>query len=412
MDNNNIIKILDNNNRIIDSYYNNLDIYTYNLRDDLRSFSGVLYDDVEIRLSNIEIIISDHTAYISYSASYHFTKALVDPDPGLIAVIVTVWKVVKTVLEIINIISQFLKIVTGHNLTYYIDQLIPGFEETWNDIMKNVSVISGMIGWGVDGVLHLMNAINIGSSITGTVLGKNSDWFKIDKANKLGRVLESLGNRAERWQNNPGQVLSSFFEQESTWDFLDSENGMAKTFKAIKDVTDKSEKIATDTSSLTKELSAIRNDMPAFIANNIPQKIWNTLTAIDTKISQDILPVLRKYDDKLKEIDAVLESHRKKSKELADKIARPGDMMAEIKNLPDYARKDQLSKIDDINSISAHEANQAEYAAMTARLKESSRIHEALSQTPASLNFMTLEVPGRSPGIVAEPRETWFVGDY
>ena len=58
------------------------------------------------------------------------------------------------------------------------------------------------------------------------------------------------------------------------------------------------------------------------------------------------------------------------------------------------------------------EQNEADYAAIEGDLREFGLIAEALSHAPEPLLFMELELPGRSPGIVAEPRETWMVGDY
>jgi len=43
---------------------------------------------------------------------------------------------------------------------------------------------------------------------------------------------------------------------------------------------------------------------------------------------------------------------------------------------------------------------------------ELASINKALEEAPPPVAFLQLELPGKSPGIVAEPRETWFVGDY
>jgi hypothetical protein len=129
-------------------------------------------------------------------------------------------------------------------------------------------------------------------------------------------------------------------------------------------------------------------------------------------INDRLLPRLDKLQERIDSIDKLLDEYRTRTAELAERMARPGDLLSEIKSLPDYVRKDQLSKIDEITSLRLGELNEEEYRAMEAGLKESARIREALESPPPPLPFMELELPGRSPGITAEPRETWFVGDY
>jgi hypothetical protein len=175
---------------------------------------------------------------------------------------------------------------------------------------------------------------------------------------------------------------------------------------------DNAEKALKSVGSITNEVLALRNDMPAFIAKNIPAVIWDGIERLDTAVNDRILPFLTGITDRLDELDAVLEAHRKKAEALADRIAHPGDMLAEIDKLAGYARADQLTKIDSVTSTLLREQNEAGFAAMEGDLREFARVAEALSHPPAPLPFMELELPGRSPGIIAEIHETWFVGDY
>ena len=94
---------------------------------------------------------------------------------------------------------------------------------------------------------------------------------------------------------------------------------------------------------------------------------------------------------------------------LAERLAHPGDLLAEIDKLPAYARTNQLVKIDGVTSALMKEKNEAAYVAMEGDLKKFGLVAAALGASPAPLNFMELELPGRSPGITPEPHESWFL---
>lgn len=412
MEDTRITYVLGHADGIISDFSSGLNEYTRSLRNQVRRSCVPVLEGVDLRISDSEIQLVRFTAYLTESAEYHIIRAYHHTSPGLIAFLIGLYSFVMKVIGIITTINQILVIVTGQTLAHWINWLMPGFEEDWKKLMNGISEFSNVIGWGVDGVLHLMNAVEVSASLWGTVTGKSEAWVSLEKWNRKKHMLMSFSQNLDLWEENPGEMLGKMAELWSTRNYHEGMATLQKWVDKLGDFGGKVEKVLTDVGSISSELLAIQVGMPAFVARNIPQGIWDGIERVDTTINDRILPALTDITDRLDELDGVLESQRQRAQELADRIAHPGDMLSEIDNLPLYARIDQLNKIDDITGRSLANANETDYAAMQGDLREFSRITAALSRAPAVLPFMELDLPGRSAGIRAEPRESWFVGDF
>jgi len=369
-------------------------------------------EEISVRISVSEISLTRHLVVLTHDADFHLLRAYFHASPSLILILTAIYKFVVKVVDIIVMINKILEVVTGESLAYLIDRFIPGFQAAWNDIMNKISQFSTALGWGVDGVHHLMNAANAGADLWGMVLGKEPDTVKMEKYSRLDKLMTSYTVELNKWEANPGEQISKYAEAASYRTSIQGYNTMHNITDKIIIFGDKAERALIDIGTVSSEVLSLRDGMPAFIAKNIPQALWDGIEKVDTTINDRILPSLTNITDRIEELDAVLDSYRQKADELADRIAHPGDLLAEIDKLPGYARQEQLGKIDDVTSMLLRERNEAAFALVEGDLRNFGIIAEALTHSPPPLAFMELELPGRSPGIVAEPRETWFVGDY
>jgi len=397
---------------LLEGYLGGLGASTALVKASVRAACGPLQEEVSINLTSCETRLTRVISLICEDAEYHILTAYYRASPGVISFIIGILKFIAKLIGIIETINEFALLITGENLAYWLDKLIPGFQDAWNDIMNKISEFSGMLGWGVDGVLHLMNATHAGADLWGMVTGKEMDTVRVEKYKRTEILMNSYSKALYQWQVNPGEQIAKYAEEASARMYWGGYVKIHEITDKLGAFGDKAEEALTGLGTISSELLGIRNDMPAFIAKNIPQGLWDGIERVDTAINDRILPALRDITDRIDELDAVLDSYQKKAAELAERLAHPGDMLAEIDKLPGYARKEQLTKIDDVTSSLLREQNEAEYAALEGDLREFGIIAEALSHPPAPLEFMELELPGRAPGIVAEPRETWFAGDY
>jgi len=162
------------------------------------------------------------------------------------------------------------------------------------------------------------------------------------------------------------------------------------------------------------ELSAIQVGMPAFVAKNIPQSIWDGLAKADLYISDNILPALTSIKNRMMEIDNMFSVYSDKISSLTDKIAHPGDMLLGVDSLPDYMRINQEKSIDEVANRQYLEAVNAGAALIKSEIDDFDLIQEALIAPTQEPSFLDIESPERAAltGIVVEPRETWFINGF
>jgi len=404
--------VIRDTDRILALIENDVILYTGGIKQQIRDQGAFIRDEISVTVARGEVTLTRAIALVTYDAEYHIASAYFHASPGLIAFITGIYTVVKTIVDIISTLSKVLQAITGQNLVYWLNQIIPGFQDVWNNLMDQISTFSSQLGWGVDGVLHLMNLTNIGSNLVGSITGKDYGWVQADMYKKAKYTLASFSAGLENWQNNPGKMISLIFGSNQESDHFLADTFMTRLTGKLDGAVDKVELFASGLGQMTSEIAAIQNDMPAIVAKHIPKALWDGVTKVDAAINDRILPQLTQISDSIDELNTVIESQRKKAAELADKIAHPGDLLMEISKLPDYARDDQLSKIDSVVSYNMSQDNEIGAADRAARLLEFSKITQALANPPEPIPFLELELPGKSPGITAEPRETWLVGDF
>ena len=399
---------------MVDGYQDLISNKTVGIRQSIRGSCVYLQDDLDLRITRCEVHLIRLSAILAQNAEFHILRAYHHASPSLWLFIQGILKVIGTILTAIQVVNSILHALTGYNIAMAIDKLFPGFEEWWNHLMNKISEFSAALGWGVDGVAHLLNAANAGADTWAIITGKERNTVKLEKALRTQKFLDSASNRLSAWQANPGQMIDTMVSNANLIGFMES----SYDFSKFKTLVDKTAAMTTtlfyNAARITGEVSALRDGMPALIAKNIPQGIFDSIAVVDSAINDRILPAITTITDRIEELDAVIDSYQAKAAGIADKLLHPGDMLSEIDKLPDYARQNQLVKIDGVTSALMKESNDAAFAALQGDLTNFAKVAAALEAPPAPLAFMELELPGRSPGIKGEPRETWILtdGDY
>jgi len=404
---------VDDTKAVVNNYLTFVADDTASIRESIRGSCVILQDELSIRIASREILLVRGTALIARDAEYHILRAYFHASPSLWLFLVAAFKIITAVVGAIKVANDILYAITGWTLANVIDKLFPGFQEFWDNLMNKVSQFSAALGWGVDGVGHLLNAVNVGAETWGVLTGKNRETIKLQKALRTQLFLDNISDRLTKWQADPGEMIDWIVDQGNSMGFYQSSGAMTKITDRLAGLGSTTHNLLTATVRISGELAAIQNGMPALVAKHIPQALWDGIERVDTALNDHILPFLTTVTDRLTELDAVLDSYQAKAAELAERLAHPGDLLSEIDKLPDYARNDQLVKIDSVTSTLLRESNEADFAAVEGDLRNFGIIAAALSASPAPLPFMTLELPGRSPGITPEPHETWFLStDY
>lgn len=374
----------------------------------------ILKEEIHFQVAIRETEITGAVNLVYFSAYYNYLGVFVPLSPSIATILAVIWKiclfvwdVVKTILEIMEI----LQIATIHDIMMTV---WPAYREMVNMIFRKVSELSSILGWGVDGLGHLLNAVQGGINVYGGVTKKSDAWMEMYSVNRAITATGVVGDKIHEFEHDPGAVLDNLFSRyalaekhsiEGWW--VDSAAWITRTASMAT--------IAFDNlGTMADELLAIKNGMPEAVRKYIPQALWDGLEKVNTYIYDNILPRLSTISQALDRINERLAVAQDKAAELVDRLARPGTLLLGVDALPEYARLVEEHSIDMVTSREFQRSADAERDAISGDLDEFDRIDNILSVAPAPLPFMTLESPERKAltGIIKEPRETWFVGDF
>ena len=113
-------------------------------------------------------------------------------------------------------------------------------------------------------------------------------------------------------------------------------------------------------------------------------------------------------------MDAILNANIERGHELAQRLARPGDILGGVDALTGSEQSNQLGMIDDVTSREFDFWTNTERAEIQPDLNAFDRIDSALTAPTPQPGFMALNNPDRKRlhGITVDHQETWMIGGY
>lgn len=369
---------------------------------------------LQLRIVKIEATLIRSLAIVYQQATFHTLRAYWHASPALMLILAAIWAAIQFIYNIVKWIISIVQIIQALKLDDLLAYYWPAFNDAREKFRRWVDRLSMAIGWGADGLLHLLHATQGFTDILGGLSGKSFDWMQAEWMVKSGNILKQVSNYADQIQENPGKVLEILFQTEMRGSFNmssdfgeklldDVEMGLARAGWALNSLSD-----------VSNELAAIRENMPEVIRENIPPGIFDSLEQFSDVISTQIMPRLTTLERNLGILDNIFDSHSGRLSELANKLAHPGTNLLTIDDLPDYAREGEEGAIDDVASRMFGASADADRAAMESDLAAFAIIDAAVTAPLPPPEFMTIETPERAAlyGITATPQETWFVGGY
>ena len=369
---------------------------------------------ITLQVASIEGILIRGVTVVYRGAEFHTLRAYFQASPGLIAILTAIWTVIKIVWKIVQTIMSVVQVLTDLKVFELMASIWPAFNEARNNFRKWVSELSETLGWGVDGLLHILHATQGFTDVLGGLAGKTYTWMDAAWMEKTGNLLTNVSKYADQIGDDPGKILEILFQGEqrkSYVSFLHFGNDLTnKLWNLAKHSTE----ALTGLSDVADELSAIQNNMPEVIRANIPASIWSSLEGFSEIVTTQILPRIQKVENLLTIYDNVFATNSKQMGELADRLAHPGTNLLGIDDLPDYARDSELWAVDEVASRLFGEGVDKDRADMQSDLDKFDIIDKALMAPLPVLPFMDIESPQRAAlyGITVDFQETWFVGGY
>lgn len=366
------------------------------------------------RLDLLAIPLIRYISALTARANYTIIRVTFHASPEIITIfLVMVWiyRIVSVAIMIFNI----LKIIgTVWQVNQIIMSVWPQYKRWFNGLLVKVSELSGHIGWGVDGIGHLMNACAGGINVVGGLMGKNWYVMQAEIMERANELTETFARGFQSIESDPGMWLNALFTGRTLLSADAAGEWWSPISKTIALAVDRAENASEGILGVISELSAIQDNMPETVRKNIPSIIWQKLGQSETYIQNTILPAISTINRNLLFIDAILKVSFQRTSELAGRLANPGEILLGVDDLPEYAKQAQLGMIDDVTSREFEYWTDQERGEMSASLQNFDRINRLMHAPTPEPAFLSMEIPrGSTVGeITAEPHETWFPGGY
>lgn len=369
---------------------------------------------IRLRVAGIEAILIPALTIVYQSAVYHTLRAYWHASPSLLAILAAIWAVVLVIWQIIKIIIWVVDLIKTLHLDDLLAEYWPAFEEARTKFRQWVGELSEAIGWGVDGLLHLLHATQGFTDVLGGLMGKTYTWMDAEWMVKTGNVLDKVSFYSNQITERPGEIMEILFQGEMRDSFHLSSTFGDDLMDKIRDGAISGTRALSDLRDVADELASIQEGMPDLIRQHIPPGIFDSLEEFSDVIDNQILPRIAQVERYVDLLDSIFDSHALRLGELANKLAHPGTNLLTIDDLPSYARDAEEWAIDNVASRKFGDLADAERYAMEGDLAAFAIIDAAATAPLPPPEFMTIELPQRAAlhGIVAEPHETWFIGGY
>lgn len=371
-------------------------------------------ENTEIRVNALELKVIPGVHLLTARATLQATRVTFHASPEIIAIImamVTIYNIVTWVIRIFNVIRVIGTIWEVHKIVMAV---WPRYREWWTGFMTDVSNASAALGWGVDGISHLMNATASGINVLGGLMGKSWDIMRFEMMSQGSDIAQTMSRMINALQQDPGRWLNTLFENKNLLTAYNTGKWWSETYRVIQVGLDKAEAASNGILSVTQSLLSIQNNMPNIVRANIPTSIWLKLSSTENFIQSQILPNIWNINRSLSQLNSVLATQRSDLSNLAGKLAHPGELLLTVDDLPGYAKTAQLQMIDDVTSREFEYWTNQERSELQHDLNEFDRIDRLATAPTPQPAYFNLEVPrGRTlRGVTAEPQETWFIGGY
>ncbi|GAH48933.1 unnamed protein product [marine sediment metagenome] len=269
----------------------------------------------------------------------------------------------------------------------------PRYRDWFNGVLTKVSQFSEGIGWGVDGMGHLINACAGGINIVGGLMGKDWNVMQAEIMERANNLILTMSRSLKQLREDPGRWMNTFFENRTLLSAYSADKWWRPIAETIATATDRANEAAEGVQGVIGELSAIQENMPETVRKHIPLSIWIRLNQADIYIQNTILPAITIINRNLQFMDAIMKTLSQRGSELADKLAHPGDVLLGVDELPEYVKKYQEGLIDDVTSREFAFWTTQERTEMQGDFDEFDRVDRLATAPTPEPAYFTLEIP-------------------
>lgn len=290
----------------------------------------------------------------------------------------------------------------------------PEYREAVQDLYGQISQVSEQLGLGTGFMLlALSDARNVILDAS-SLMGRSYDLGEVAWISNLTGYLNEFNDKAEDFKNNPeGLILDiqAYFEP----DIIDTRVGFQTTLidfmgASIKGLKETGLKLVQLKDTLEQSIL----HLPAQISGPIYRHMEDEFEAFDTFMDDKFTPAIENTQKVVGILTELTGNHEKQIGDIAGLMSNPGEMLANINELPEIERLSQEDQICEISSRGYRTESLERNQAIDDNNKELVLVEQALRKERKPPAFLQLEYhgPPKPVRIASGVFASWQVGDY
>lgn len=245
-------------------------------------------------------------------------------------------------------------------------------------------------------------------------LGKSYDLSEVVWLKDFNNLLSRIKKTAGIYANNPSQIWEDIDELIIKPAIDAKAKAQITMFATVKNLTGMLKKADTMLTTVQANFGAVVNELPAKWRQDLIPIVENVEDDIRHWRDKIFAPTIETLDKVIDVVYARTSETRQNMQEIAARLAKGGDILAEIDKLPDIERVEQEYLIAGLSSRITRKRGSIFEAVVDENYQTLESILAAVKfDTPPELWFVPEKSALATPiGKQAANRKTWFVGDY
>ncbi len=306
---------------------------------------------------------------------------------------------------------HFRTIMAIHRIAYMTSEAYRG---VFLDISEAISRVSTQLGLPAYYIQNALENARIVVHDLGATLGQSWDLSEITWLNTMNDFLETIKDKTDLYSRKPAALLWDIYQKI----YKPAYDTKASAARVVFDTLDKNihaiDEIIKDIDKVGKSFSTLVLELPEVVRREIEPTVRPILNAWKSDIRSDYLAKFSTFKDLIGYNAAALKSSKDQLYLLAHKLAFPGDLLEGVDELSPTSRKLQEYKIAQVANRAYQEYQDTvakEYGETTEAMAHKLR-HPLAPTTPPPWYLPEIEGAIAPPGMLAQTRRSWFVGDF
>ena len=184
------------------------------LRFEVKEQAYKLRERCEYQVSEAIALLTSCLSYVYLNTNHRIDQVVFHHSPSLFGIIAWLSIAISNIIIAIKTIVDILHITELLKISDILAVVWPKYRLVLEDIYSKVAEASNALGFGVDGLIHLIQATQSGISVLGGVLGKDDIWSEAQIGEQALKTTQRISVLVHQFETNPSHAFQAIFAEQ------------------------------------------------------------------------------------------------------------------------------------------------------------------------------------------------------